>query len=191
MSCLGLTLGVLCVKVNSHFRVGLTMLLSDYLAVEITTKAELSRRLGVSKVAVSKWVEIPEKHLKVLMGEIEEPVNLDKVSKEDASCPPVGVASRDWRVEGEKIHWQGDVFGHGSEWDYNYSASKILHIRELLRQMGSVDAVFNWLQPVQFGKDFIDAVKKDLVCPIIVDMVYPKIGDRPIPKRVYPFGENS
>jgi hypothetical protein len=152
------------------------------------TRADLAKKLGVSRAAVYKWDEIPDKWEKVLMGEIEEPVNLDKVSEEDASIPPVGVASRDWRVEGEKIHWQGEVFGHGSEWDYNYSASKIGHIRGLLERMGSVDAVYNWIQPVQFGKDFIVAVSKDLVCPIIVDMVYPKIGGSPIPKRVYPFG---
>ena len=163
------------------------MLLSEYLESEKTTRAELSRRLGVSKAAISKWEEIPENHLKILMGEIEEPVNLSEVDEKDASCPPIGVSARNWKIVDGKLHWQGSVFGHGSEWDYNYSPAKIIHIRELLKQMGSVEAVYNWIQPVQFDKDFIEAVSKDLVCPIVVDMVFPKIGDRPIPKRVYPF----
>ena len=164
------------------------MKIQQYLAQENMTRAELAKKLGVSRAAVYKWDEIPDKHLKILMGEIEEPVNLSKVDEEDASCPPIGVSERNWKIVDDKLHWQGEVFGHGSDWDYNYSPAKILHIRELLRQMGSVEAVYNWIQPVQFEKDFIEAVSKDLVCPIVVDMVFPRIeGGRPIPRRVYPF----
>jgi len=43
------------------------MKLSDYLETEGITAAELSRRLGISKAAISKWDEVPEKWLGVLI----------------------------------------------------------------------------------------------------------------------------
>ena len=163
------------------------MKVDKYLESEGLNKSELASKLGVSRAAISQWDEIPDKHLKILMGEIEEPVNLSKVDEEDASCPPVGVSERNWKIVDDKLHWQGEVFGHGSDWDYNYSPARISYIRDLLKRLGSVQAVYDWIQPVQFEKDFIEAVSKDMVCPIVVDMVFPRIGGRPVPKRVYPF----
>ena len=43
------------------------MKLSDYLETEGITAAELSRRLGISKAAISKWDEIPDKWLGMLI----------------------------------------------------------------------------------------------------------------------------
>ena len=167
------------------------MRVDEYLSQEGISKAGLAERLGISRAAISQWDEIPEKWMKALAGEIEERVYLPDGNEADASVPSVGVASRQWKVVGDKLHWQGGVFGHGSEWDYNYSPAKIRYIRGLLKQMGSVQAVYDWIQPVQFDRGFIEAVHKDVVCPIVVDMVFTKVGNVPIPKRVYPFGDKS
>lgn len=165
------------------------MNLDEYLSSTGITKTDLAKKLGVSRAAVSQWKEIPEKWMKVLSGEVEEPVNLPDVPLEEPVELPEGVVSREWRVVGDKLEWCGGVFGHGSEWDYNYSPSRITYIRGLLKQMGSVQAVYEWIQPVQFDKAFIKAVHEDRVCPIVIDMLAPKVGGRPVPKRVYPFGE--
>ena len=138
------------------------MLLSDYLALHNKTKADISRQLNLSASAVSQWQEIPGKWLNVLKG--------------------------GWTIHKGQLYWQGGVFGHGSEWDYSYSPAKIYHIRRLLNQMGSVAAVADWVKPVQFDRSFIQAVKDNAVCPIVVDMVDASIdGGKRIPSRVYPF----
>ena len=79
------------------------------------------------------------------------------------------------------------MFGHGSDWDYSYSPAKISYIRRLIKQMGSVAAVFDWVQPVQFDRSFIQAVADNTVCPIVVNMVDLGNGGRMVPKRCYPF----
>jgi len=131
------------------------MLLSEYLERTGKTKAGISRELDLSASAISQWKDIPEKWEKVLDG--------------------------GWAVHKGRLYWQGSTFGHGSEWDYNYSPAKIFHIRRLLEELGSVQAVWEWVQPIAFERDFIQAVKDDVVCPIVVDASK---------ERVYPFGES-
>ena len=161
------------------------MLLSDYLNESGETKASLSRRLGISAPAIQKWVEIPEKYLLQLsIPEATEPEIQNSEEGDDWEFH-----SRSWKVKDDKLIWQGASFGHGSEWDYNYSPAKIFHIRGLLKQLGRVQAVYEWVQPIAFDRSFIEAVHKNEVCPIVVDMK--KRGGIIIPKRVYPFGEQD
>ena len=163
------------------------MKLSDYLETEGITAAELSRRLGISKAAISKWDEIPEKWLGVLSeikrqeimekegrvilqdngGSMPKYVSVDLADGKDEAIiygkTEHGIA---WFISGDKITWLGSEFGHGSEWDYNYSAAKIFHIRRLLEQVGSVQGVFEFCNCI-FEKDLIRDVSKNVVCPNI------------------------
>ena len=132
------------------------MLLTDYLTENGKTKAGIAKELELSPSAVSQWKEIPEKWMQVLKG--------------------------GWAVHKDRLYWQGSTFGHGSDWDYNYSPAKIFHIRGLLKMLGSVSAVVDWVHPVQFEREFIQAVKDDNVCPKVVDNES---------KPVYPFGESE
>ena len=142
------------------------MKLDKWLEIHGKSKADVARILELSRAAVTKWDEIPEKWLGVLDG--------------------------GWLVHKDRLYWQGSTFGHGSEWDYSYSAHKIFFIRQLLKDLGSVQAVSEWVSPVQFGSGFIQAVKDDVVCPMVTDMVEGRIkGGKAIPKLVYPFGDKS
>ena len=160
------------------------MKVTDYLKREGITKTELSLWLGVNKSLVGRWEDIPEKHMATL----------------DARLPE-GIVSRDWSVREDRLHWRvkmpnGDIrvmkYGHGSEWDYEYSMGKIDFIRGLIKQLGGVGAVIEWVKPVMFPSQFIHDVHKDCVCPNVVDMRKARIeGGKPVPVRVFPFGERS
>ncbi len=153
----------------------------DFISARNWTKTDLAKRLGVSKALIGKWDEIPEKYLK----ELEEDL-------------PEGIAERHWWVREDKLHWgqmgtrglRVDVYGHGSEYDYDYSMAMINHIRSLLDLHKEVQAVFEWVNPTAFPRAFIEDVKKDCVCPNTVDMRKQE-GGRPIPIRVFPFGERG
>jgi len=163
------------------------MKLSDYLSSEGISKSELAKRLGVSRGAVSQWVDIPEGHMKAL-NESREP---EDAEIEESVPAPEGweFLSRNWRIKGEKLIWQGGIFGHGSDWDYNYSPARIFQIRRLLKDLGSVAAVLEFSGAVQMDAGLLNDIQKDIVCPIVVDMMKVRIeGGRPVPKRVYPFG---
>ena len=71
-----------------------------------------------------------------------------------------------WSVRGDKVTWLGSEFGHGSEWDYNYSAAKIFHIRRLLEQIGTIQGVMDFCNGI-FENSFIQDVSKNCVCPNI------------------------
>ena len=156
--------------------------MTEYLTGKNWTKTDLAKRLGVSKALVGRWEEIPEKYQKVLDSEL-----------------PEDIAYRDWWIHKDHLHWgmmgkagrlNVHTFGHGSEFDYNYSMAKIEFIRKLLKQLGSVQAVVEWVHPVEFENQFVKDVKEDIVCPNVVDMRKPPIeGGRPVPKRVFPFGD--
>jgi len=149
------------------------MKLSSYLESRGWTKSDLAKRLGVSKVLVGKWDEIPEKYLEVLEADL-----------------PEGVAYRDWWTRGDRLFWKvgSEVreYGHGSVWDYEYSMAKIDFIKDLLRSLGSVQAVVEWIG--MFPAEFIRDVEKGVVCPNVVDMKKPRLeGGDPVPQRVEPW----
>ena len=154
------------------------MKLEDYLNEMNCTKADLGKRLGVSKALVGRWDEIPEKYQKILDEEL-----------------PDDIHHRDWWVRGERLYWQVDSrgpirdYGHGSEYDYDFSMAKIDFIRRLIKQLGSPQAVIEWVKPVEFPNEFILDVHKDCVCPNVVDMR--KGEGRAVPTRVFPFGERE
>ena len=159
------------------------MKLSDYLVERGLTQKDVSELCGVSMAAVSQWESIPEKRFEAL--KIAPEVEL-----------PDDVAYRDWWVRDDRLHWKidGEVFsyGHGSENDYDYSHAKIEFIRELLKKVGGSGAVIEYMRPIEFPSDFIRDVEKGNICPNVVDMMKPEIeGGRPVPKRVYPFGEQN
>jgi hypothetical protein len=140
------------------------MKMADYIAKRGWTQKDLADRLGVSKALVGRWDDIPEKFW-------------DKLK--------VDVPGRAWWVEGDRLHFRGSSYGHGSQWDGEYSAAKIDHIRSVLKQVGSVQGAIDWVHPVTFPSGFIQDVQKDMVCPKVVDMVVNERGNE-IPVVVVP-----
>ena len=64
------------------------MKLNDYLRTTGFTKASLARALGISKAAISKWDDIPEKWVNLLDGlTAPEEIPLEKQSHGWASAP--------------------------------------------------------------------------------------------------------
>lgn len=160
------------------------MKLSDYLESEGISAAELSRRLGISKAAISKWDEIPEKWFTVLsitdeslkdfsikraLSPKDDPPVENKVNigvDKDKVIHRKSKHGLPYSVKGNKVTWLGSEFGHGSEWDENYSADKILHIRKLLQNTGSIEGVFDFCGGM-FEKSLIIDVSKNNVLPRI------------------------
>ena len=151
------------------------MKLSDYLESEGISAAELSRRLGISKAAISKWDEIPEKWLSVILNAQDLSEAIDKKYPDKTEEKPKGSKGvihgkskhgLPYSVKGNKVTWLGSEFGHGSEWDENYSADKILHIRKLLQNTGSIEGVFEFCGGM-FEKSLIIDVSKNNVLPRI------------------------
>ena len=157
------------------------MKLSEYLKENRQTKTGLATWLGINKSLVGRWDEIPEKYAVMLESKL-----------------PEGVVARDWCIRKDHLNWKvmapnGEIrvkrYGHGSEWDYEFSMAKIDFIRSLIKQLGSVGGVIEWIRPVEFPASFIADVSKDCVCPSVVDMHKNKVdGGKPIPVRVFPFG---
>ncbi len=155
------------------------MTLSQELDRAGITRGQLAEKLGVNRKTVTRMGEkVSEEVLKIL----------SEFSGEDLEFH-----SRGWKIKDEKLHWQGMIFGHGSEYDYEFSASKISHIRrELKVRDNDVTALMDWLGGVGFPREFVQDVKDNRVCPNVVDMRKPHIeGGRPIPIRVFPFGERG
>ncbi len=165
------------------------------------SKADVSRKLGVSRQAVGQWDEVPEKWAKVLEGcmgmdpgapdFVDTALAMGKAGVKDLVAEGLlddggeissglKVVRRRWRVEGDRVCFLGEWYGHGSEWDFEYSPAKINHIRRLLKH-GTVRSVTEELSGLG---GFIDGkwvpahpermvrdVKDNVVCPRIVDEV--------------------
>ena len=130
------------------------------------TRAELARKLGISKQAASKWVDVPAKWVPVIhamvAGEssVAHQIEVAERSVEDV---PSWVKNEPKRKP-KKRRFKG--YGSGSKYDGVYSRMKIDHIRNLLEERGGdVDAVFNYIQPIQWDKQFIHDVSVNKVEP--------------------------
>ena len=112
----------------------------------LTSKSELSRKLGVSRQAVNSWNEVPQKWVPVIQAMVNAGESLEV--KEPIPAPV-----------------KRQEYGSGSEYDGMYSRMKIDHIKGLLRQFESVEAVYKWIQPIQWDKQFIQDVADNRVAP--------------------------
>lgn len=184
-------------------RSGVKVKLDDFCKESGWSKADVSRKLGVSRAAVSQWDEVPVKWARVLEGckgvepgkpdFVDTAVQMGKAGvkdlvaeglledrKEENVPLPFRVVRRRWKIDGDKVWFLGDLFGHGSEWDFEYSAAKILHIRRLLKHgdVASVASELSGLGGFIDGKwvpahpaKMVQDVKNNVVCPRIVDEV--------------------
>jgi len=170
------------------------MLLKDELKRFGVSQGRLAEALGKSRATINRMrdEEASEEVLSALriLAELPEKLASGGAIEVEVNTPLYDYfKERAWDVRDGKLHWLGMSFGHGSEYDYEYSPAKIEFVRGLLKQHGSVAAAFGWLQPVEFPRVFVEDVSKGKVCPCVVDMKPPKLeGGRPIPVRVFPFG---
>ncbi len=134
------------------------MKLEDFLDRSGMTKAAVADFCQVTRSALTKWEEVPDKHMVLLSSFLKEKVVTDEtvnfLTKEEKR-------RQDRKAAGIDL----DDYGSGSEWDREYSASKIEFIRKMLTELGSVSAVYDWIRPVQFERSFIEDVHKNVVEP--------------------------
>lgn len=129
------------------------------------TKQDLADRLGVTyRTVLRMGDEISEEVRIILSGtlsapdeelpeELDEPVEFSVVLSRR-------VMFRGWSVSGEKVSWQGQEWGRGSEWDFEYSAAKLLQVQRMFNksESGLSDAA-------------ITDLENGNICPIIVDEI--------------------
>jgi len=132
------------------------------------TKQDLADRLGVNyRTVLRMGDEVSAEVSQLLAGvlsapddelpeELDEPVELSSVLSRR-------VMSRGWKLLGEKVRWLGSDWGHGSEWDFEFSAAKLSQVERMVnpRESGLSD-------------EAISDLKKGILCPIIVDEIESK-----------------
>jgi transcriptional regulator with XRE-family HTH domain len=173
---------------------GLTMKLDNFLKGSGWTRADLSRKLGISKPAISKWDEVPLKWVSVLEGILVNEVDLvlppfsDEV-EELAIVPLRHVVFRGWRIKGEKVYWQRRWWGRGSERDFEFSAATLVHIRKYIKVHGLSGAVqILSTGGADFNSELLREVRDNVVCPVIVDELEPRFaGGASVPFRCNPW----
>ena len=116
------------------------------------------------------------------------------------------IVKREWKLKGEKVYWQQKWWGHGSDYDFQYSASQLRRWGKALKQSTNQE-LFN---RTQFRRDNVSGnvpgidctpdqntaqmlaifsdVRSNTICPIVVDEIENRwVNGKPMSLRVNPW----